>query len=61
MKDKILQEALEWYESQGENPNIEDFVDLVIGKTTDIIFTNMSVIIRNLFVQDSYNMLLFSG
>ena len=35
MKDKILREVKEWYESQKENPDIEDFVDLVINKTTD--------------------------
>lgn len=38
MKDKILQEAKEWYESQKENPDIEDFVDLVIDKTTNSVF-----------------------
>jgi hypothetical protein len=38
MKGKILQEAKEWYESQKENPDIGDFVDLVIDKTTDSVF-----------------------
>ena len=37
MKDKILREVKEWYESQKENPDIEDFVDLVIDKTTDSV------------------------
>ena len=37
MRDKIIKEALDWYEKQENNPNIEDFVDLVIGKTTDNI------------------------
>ena len=37
MRDKIIKEALEWYEKQENNPNIEDFVNLVIGKTTDNI------------------------
>ena len=35
MRDKIIKEALEWYEQQENNPNIEDFVDIVIGKTTE--------------------------
>ncbi len=38
MKDKILEEALKWYENQDENPNIEDFIDIVIHKTTDSLF-----------------------
>jgi intein/homing endonuclease len=40
MKDKILKEAINWYK-QHENKNeiyIEDFVDLVIDKTTDALF-----------------------
>lgn len=35
MKDKILDEAMKWYETQGTNPPIEDFIDLVINKTAD--------------------------
>ena len=37
MKDKIRKEALKWYDSQEEKPNvfIEDFVDIVIDKTAD--------------------------
>ena len=40
MKDKILKEALEWFEKHGDKNNvfIEDFVDLVINKTTDALF-----------------------
>jgi hypothetical protein len=41
MRDKILKEALEWYEQQENNPDIEEFVDLVIGKTTDNIFNHI--------------------
>lgn len=40
MKDKILKEAIDWY-NQHEDKNeiyIEDFVDLVIDKTTDALF-----------------------
>lgn len=37
MKDKILKEAMEWYEKHDDKNNvlIEDFVDLVINKTAD--------------------------
>ena len=35
MKDKILDEAMKWYENQDNNPPIEDFIDLVINKTAD--------------------------
>ena len=38
MKEKILEEALKWYKSQQENPDIEDFVGLIIDQTTDSLF-----------------------
>ena len=38
MKEKILQEALEWYEQQDEKPDLSEFVNLVISKTADSIF-----------------------
>lgn len=38
MKDKILEEALKWYKSQQENPDIEDFVDIIIDQTTESLF-----------------------
>ena len=37
MREKIIKEALAWYEQQKNNPDIEDFVEFVIGKTTDNI------------------------
>ncbi len=39
MKDKILKEAIEWYNSHDDKNNvfIEDFVDLVIDKTADAL------------------------
>ena len=49
MKDKILQEAKEWYESQKENPDIGDFVDLVIDKTTDSVFDKVKRELENEF------------
>ncbi|KYK29453.1 hypothetical protein AYK20_09735 [Thermoplasmatales archaeon SG8-52-1] len=40
MKDKILKEAMEWYDKHDDKNNvlIEDFVDLVIDKTADNLF-----------------------
>jgi hypothetical protein len=51
MKEKILQDALEWYENQEEKPdvNLEDFVDLVIKKTTDAIFDEIGIELKNEF------------
>ena len=49
MKDRILEEALEWYENQEGNPDIEDFVDLVIYKTADSIFDEVKNELRNEF------------
>ena len=44
MREKIFKEALNWYEKQGENSevNIEDFVNLVINKTADSIFEKVN-------------------
>jgi hypothetical protein len=43
MKDKILKEALDWYEKHGDKNNvfIEDFIDLVINKTADALFNEI--------------------
>jgi hypothetical protein len=51
MKEKILQEALEWYENQGEKSevNIEDFIELVINKTADAIFDEIKTELNNEF------------
>jgi len=40
MKDKILKEVVEWYNQQKVKDEIfiEDFVDIVISKTTDFLF-----------------------
>jgi len=40
MKDKILKEVLEWYDTHEEKPDvfIEDFIDMVIDKTADALF-----------------------
>jgi hypothetical protein len=49
MKDKILREAKEWYESQKENPDIGDFVNLVIDKTTDSVIDKVRQELENEF------------
>jgi len=51
MKEKILQEALAWYESQEKTSevNIEDFIDLVINKTADVIFDEIKTELNNEF------------
>ena len=49
MKDKILQEVLEWYKSQGKNPDIKDFVDIVINKTSDVIFDEIKTEFKSEF------------
>jgi len=40
MKDKILKEIMEWYDTQEEKPEvfIEDFIDRIIDKTADELF-----------------------
>jgi len=40
MKDKILKEVLEWYDTHEEKPDIfiEDFIDKVIDTTADALF-----------------------
>jgi len=49
MKDKILQDIKKWYETQNENPDISDFVDLVINKTTNSIFDTVKKELENEF------------
>ena len=49
MKDKIIQDALKWYENQEENPDLGDFVDLVIHKTADVIFDEIKNELKNEF------------
>jgi len=48
MREKIFKEALDWYEKQNENSevNIEDFVNLVIDKTADSIFEKVNEELR---------------
>jgi len=49
MKDKILEEALKWYENQDGSPDIEDFIDIVIHKTTDSLFDRIVEELRGEF------------
>lgn len=51
MNEKILEEALEWYENQ-EKPseiNIADFVNLIINRTADAIFDEVKTELNNEF------------
>jgi hypothetical protein len=48
MKDKILKEAINWYDKH-ENKDevyIEDFVDLVIDKTADALVEEIEVSLK---------------
>ena len=51
MKDKILKEAMDWYDKQDNKDNvfIEDFINLVIDKTTDTIFDTIKDEFENEF------------
>lgn len=57
MKNKIVKEALEWYENQrpDEEVNLEDFVDIVIDKTADSIFEKVKAELRNEFENGNLN------
>ena len=43
MRDKILKEAMEWYNKHEDKNSvfIEDFVDLIISETVDTIFNDI--------------------
>jgi hypothetical protein len=49
MKDKILDDVKKWYETQNENPDITDFIDIVINKATDSIFDTVKKELENEF------------
>jgi len=51
MKDEILKEALEWYSKQSDKNSIfiEDFVDLLVNKTADILFEKVQEELKNEF------------
>ena len=44
MRDKILEEAIEWYRKQNMEPDdgIEEFVDLIYNKTIDSVFEKIN-------------------
>jgi hypothetical protein len=52
MKNKIKKEVLEWYENMGnhDNESIESFVDLVIDKTTEVLFEEIKKQLKNEFL-----------
>ena len=51
MNEKILHEALAWYESQGKDLDVdlEDFVDVVVHKTADAIFDELKTELKHEF------------
>jgi len=51
MKEKILQEAMDWYEKNGKNSDvyIGDFIDLIFNKTTDAILEEVKTELKNEF------------
>ena len=51
MKDKILKEVLEWCEKQEQKPNfyVEDFVDIVIDKTANLLVEEIKNELKNEF------------
>ena len=49
MKDKILEDAMKWYENQEGNPDIVDFVYIIIHKTTDSLFDKVIEELRDEF------------
>ncbi len=51
MKDKILKEVLEWCEKQDQKPNfyVEDFVDIVIDKTANLLVEEIKNELKNEF------------
>jgi len=51
MKDKILKEVVDWYNQNKEKDDIfiEDFVDIVIDKTADLLFEEIKVGFREEF------------
>jgi len=51
MKDKILKEVLDWCKNNEGKTDfyIEDFVDVVINKTTDVVFEEIKSELKNEF------------
>lgn len=52
MKDKILKEAIQWYENKSDrdsNVFIEDFVNMVINRTTDSLFEKVKYELKDEF------------
>jgi len=51
MKNKILKEALEWYEKNDCKSDVfmEDFVDIIVNKTTEEIFKEVTTELKDEF------------
>ena len=52
MKNKIKKEAIEWYENIGyhDTTSIENFVELVMEKTTDLLFEEVKKQFKDEFI-----------
>ena len=52
MKDKIKKEALEWYENieNHDKESLETFVDLVMDKTTEVLFEEIKKQLKDEFL-----------
>jgi len=57
MKDKILKDVLNWCDKQEKKPDlfIEDFVETVINKTTEILLDELKNELKNEFKQGNLN------
>ena len=51
MKDKIIDDAMRWYESQEKKPNvpIEEFIEIVMNKTAEYILEEVKGEFKNEF------------
>ena len=51
MKDKILKEAINWYDKHEDKNDvfIEDFIDVIISKTADALFDEIKVGLKEEF------------
>jgi hypothetical protein len=51
MKEKIIKEVIEWCEKQEQTPDVyvEEFVDLVIDKTANALFEELTNELKNEF------------
>ena len=51
MREKIIKEAMEWYNGQEKNPKMEEFIDLVINKTAESFIEHLQTEFEQEFSQ----------